>query len=221
MRCFNQGFFVIALIGLLGNVNAADQVVLCYGDSITAAKGGWVSKVGQVEGIQTLNAGIGGRRAVNAKVELEKYLERYKGQKVDRVLMVLGVNDLPARDKRPGNEKVAICVKGMTEAVDLALTRFKPEQITLIAPSGVNSNAMSKTNLGKGYQIVQPLLEQLEVQYRDLAKKKGIRFFSLLNVVSKENYTDGLHPNDAGHAQIAKAVASYLTAQQDPASVSP
>jgi lysophospholipase L1-like esterase len=168
-----------------------------------------------------LNAGRGGRRAVNAKAELEPYLERYKGQKVDRVLMVLGVNDLPARDKRPGNEKVAICVKGMTEAVDLALTRFKPEQITLVAPSGVNPDAMSKTNLEKGYQIVQPLLELLEVQYRDLAKNKGIRFFSLLNVVSKENFTDGLHPNKAGHAQIAKAVAAYLTAQPAPASVPP
>jgi lysophospholipase L1-like esterase len=41
------------------------------------------------------------------------------------------------------------------------------------------------------------------------------------NVVSKENYTDGLHPNNAGHAQIAKAVAAYLTTQQDSASAPP
>jgi len=128
--------------------------------------------------------------------------------------MFLGVNDLPARDKRPGDVKVAACVTNMSEAIDLAMTHFKPKDIILVAPCNVNPKTMSAVNLRKGYHVTPPLLAKLEEEYKALAKNKGIRFVSLLNVVSKENYKDGLHPNEAGDAEIAKAILSFLATPQ-------
>jgi lysophospholipase L1-like esterase len=37
-----------------------------------------------------------------------------------------------------------------------------------------------------------------------------VLFLSLLNVVSKDNYKDGLHPNKEGDAEIAQAVSTFL-----------
>jgi len=192
-------------------VNAEDSVpkqILCYGDSITG-KGEWVTTVGVHKSFVTINAGKSGRKAANAKNELKPYLEKY--QNLDKVIMLLGANDLPARDKRPGNMKVTICTRGMSEAVDLAMQHIKPQDIILVAPCNVNSDTMRDRNRTKGYHVTPPLLKKLEEEYKALAKKKGIRFASLLNVVSKENYKDGLHPNKAGDAEIAEAMLNLLT----------
>lgn len=184
--------------------------VLCYGDSITAAEEGWVSLIDSFDSVEAVNAGKNGRRAVNAKEELVPYFLEYHDQEFDRILLCLGVNDLPARDTRPGDVKVGICVQGMREAIDLALTRFAPVQITLVAPCDVNPDDMNEINLGKGYQVTPPLLKKLESAYQDLAAEKGVSFLSLLDTVSSENYTDGLHPNRVGHEEIAAAVSRYL-----------
>jgi lysophospholipase L1-like esterase len=40
--------------------------------------------------------------------------------------------------------------------------------------------------------------------------EQGISFISLLHVVSKSNYADGLHPDIAGQKEIAKAVWTGL-----------
>jgi len=130
---------------------------------------------------------------------------------LDQIIMILGTNDLPARDKRPGDIKVAGCVADMREAVDLALTRFKPENIILGAPCNVNPDAMSDVNLEKGYQANPPLLIQLEAGYNALAQEKGVRFVSLLGVVSNANFKDGIHPNSSGAAEIAAVISAFLS----------
>lgn len=186
---------------------SADLKVLCYGDSITR-KGEWVATVGAHKYFATINAGRSGRKAAQAKKQLAPYLKKY--QNLDKIIMILGVNDLPARDKRPGDEKVDICTTGMSEAIDLALQYVKPQDIVLIAPCNVNPDTLSSINIEKGFQVTPPLLKKLEESYKALAERKGIRFASLLNVVSKENYKDGLHPNSAGDAEIAEFILKLL-----------
>ena len=209
----------ILLLALqVASVHAADtnenKRVLCFGDSITAV-GEWVARVGTDPGIETINAGKGGRKAAQAKAALADYLKRFSD--LDAIIMFLGVNDLPARDKRPGDVKVAACVENMRATVDLALTRFKARDIILVAPCTVNPATMNAVNLKKGYDITPPLLEQMAEAYEALAEEKGLSFISLLNVVSKENYKDGLHPNSAGDVEIANAISTHLATHWSPA----
>ena len=202
---------LVALFAAAQTVHAEDaapQRILCYGDSITAI-GTWVKTVGEHDSFDTINAGRSGRRASQAKKELQPYLKKYS--ELDAIILFLGVNDLPARDKRPGDEKVAACVADMSDAIDLALTRFQAKDIMLVAPCDVNPETMDGRNRQKGYHVTSPLLAELEKKYQALAKNKGIRFFSLFNVVSKDNFKDGLHPNKAGDAEIAEAVSKFLS----------
>lgn len=198
------------------------QTVLCVGDSITEAEKGWVKQVGQHASIDTINAGKGGRRTGAAVEPFEAALTNKAP--FTRVIFFLGVNDLPARDPAPAKKKVNSCVANMEKAIDAALKKLPAKDIILIAPCGVNAEMMRHPpqgtdatvpvrcdrNLKKGYDICQPILEDLETAYRKLAEKKGILFLSLLKVVGKENYMDGLHPNEAGQQQIAEAITPFL-----------
>ena len=120
-----QKIALLSTLSIASLVSAADKSrILCFGDSITAV-GKWVESVGQDELFETINAGRSGRKAAEAKKDLAGYLDKYKN--LDGIIMVLGVNDLPARDPRPGDVKVATCVANMSVAIDLALTRFKSQ----------------------------------------------------------------------------------------------
>lgn len=146
----------------------------------------------------------------------------------------LGVNNLPGRDPRPPGQKLAICVQDMGRAIDLALEKLKPADVILVAPCSVNAELMRQPcetdvpttkrrerNVQKGYDICQPILAQLETAYRKLAAEKGVRFVSLLNVVSPENLPDGLHPNDEGQRQIAAVITPFLLEKAKPGKLAP
>lgn len=198
--------FALCMAAASATVAQEVQRVLCIGDSITAAADGWVAMVGANDKIDTINAGAGGRQTWRAAETFEKNVQ----QEFDRVVFFLGVNNLPARDTRPMDEKVAICVTTMGQGIDAALTKLKPKDVILVAPCGVNAETMSPLNRAKGYHVCQEGLEKLEVAYKKLAEEKGVQFLSLLHVVSKENFSDGLHPNADGHKQIAEAVTEFL-----------
>jgi lysophospholipase L1-like esterase len=111
----------------------------------------------------------------------------------------------------------------MEQAIDTALAKVPPQDVILVAPCNVNAEIMRKPlgtdprmasrcerNVKKGYDICPPILQELERAYRELAARKQVRFISLLGVVSPENLPDGLHPNEAGHREIAAAMTPFL-----------
>jgi len=66
---------------------------------------------------------------------------------------------------------------------------------------------MNQINVKKNYnENTKQSLYELEKGYKELAYKENVAFISLLHVVSKSNYADGLHPNIEGQKQISKAV---------------
>jgi acyl-CoA thioesterase I len=84
-------------------------------------------------------------------------------------------------------------------------------QIILLAPSDINLKSMNDINRNKEYnENTKQSLYKLETRYKDLAKAQHTEFISLLHVVSKPNYADGLHPNIAGQKEIASAVWKAL-----------
>lgn len=183
--------------------------ILCFGDSITAA-GHWIEGLAKESPHRFINGGRSGRRAAHAPEELGKALDNHP--EADALILMLGVNDLPARDPRPGEVKVAKVVVDMGEAIDGARRQIAPANILLVAPPTVYPDRLSEINLQKGYQVTPTLLAQLESGYRELAREKGVAFLSLLKAVSAENSRDGLHPDNKGHAQMAGVLALKLKA---------
>jgi lysophospholipase L1-like esterase len=227
---------LVAVVGMhvAGMARGADAVptILCIGDSITAADRSWAALVGNHPEIDTIKAGKGGRQTGAASETFQQAVDA--GEPFDRVIFFLGVNNLPSRDPRPPEQKLAICVQDMGRAIDLALEKLKPADVILVAPCSVNAELMRQPcetdvpttkrrerNVQKGYEICQPILVQLETAYRRLAAEKGLRFVSMLNVVSPENLPDGLHPNDEGQRQIAAVIMPFLLEQAKPGKLAP
>lgn len=198
--------FILFICLIITSATASPQTILCFGDSITH-KGTWVKQLGQHIDFITINAGKSGRRVSQAVEHLKEILQQHD---TDKIIIFLGVNDLPARDKRPGDIKVKNCLDTMSKVIHLARAKFKSKGIVLIAPPTVNPHSMNEMNLKKGYDITPPLLKKLEIGYRKLSIQHGVHFLSLHDIVSANNYSDGLHPNRNGDEEIYLCILNFL-----------
>jgi lysophospholipase L1-like esterase len=195
-------------------IQSTQRTILCFGDSITA-NGHWLEVLEAETPHRFINAGRGGRRAAHAPGELAAALEAHP--EADSLLVMIGVNDLPARDPRPGAEKVANCVAAVEAALRDALLRMPPWNILLVAPPTVHPERLSDVNRDKGYGVTPPLLRDLEAGYRELAQRLGAGFFSMRERIDPAHYRDGLHPDRAGEKQIAAALSGWLNNWRQPA----
>ncbi|MFO7723929.1 MAG: GDSL-type esterase/lipase family protein [Oceanipulchritudo sp.] len=162
------------MVSLEGNkpdamATVKEYTILCFGDSITAA-GYWIERLENDSPHRFINGGQSGRRAAHAPEELGEVLDDHP--EADALILMLGVNDLPARDPRPGEVKVAKVVADMGEAIERARRQIDPANILLVAPPTVYPERLSDVNLQKGYQVTPSLLAQLEAGYRALAREK-------------------------------------------------
>jgi len=179
--------------------------VVCFGDSITygAQVDGhsWVYFLSQEHpDIDFVNVGRSGRKTSD-KEELLPVLKKYPN--ANYYLIFLGVNDL----KNGNDSMVNSCVENMTWMINEIRKTNKGAKIVILAPSDINLVTMNEINKAKKYnENTKQSLYKLEPRYKELAKAQHTEFISLLHVVSKPNYADGLHPNIAGQKEIANAV---------------
>jgi len=133
------------------------------------------------------------------------YLKKHN--EVNYVIFFLGVNDL-----KDGNDSlVNSCVQNMKWMIQKTKEILPDTKIIVVAPCSVNLQSMSELNKSKLYnENTKKSLEKLESAYKKLSEEESVGFISLLNVVSKENFADGLHPNIEGHREIADKIWSYL-----------
>jgi sialate O-acetylesterase len=190
--------------------------VLCYGDSITRGTYvdekyvqdiNWVSIMeGKTpENVELINAGRSGR-ATSDFTGLEAHLRRERH--VDHVIIFLGVNDL-----RVSTEKtLQACVKNTAQTIDRFREAYdKDLPVTILSSPGLSMGNVSKRFYNKGYnEKEQAMLDRLRGEYKKLAESKKVNYIDLWGVVSKDNFSDGLHPNKDGQTQIAEMVWSSL-----------
>jgi lysophospholipase L1-like esterase len=198
--------FLLTSTALRAEVPEGD--IVCLGDSITHA-GGWLKAVGEKSPkMKLLNYGRPGRKTSDTKLN-DAVIKKVKV--ADWWFIFLGVNDLQNGDAN----KVAAAVEHMSQLIDKIREKFPRTKVLILAPCGINVKTMAEENLRKGYnEKCATALTQLEKEYEKLAKKKDARFISLLNAVSPENYLDGLHPNPAGHQEMAGAILKGLKQPQ-------
>ncbi len=182
-----------------------NKQVVCFGDSITygAQVDGhsWVYFLSQDHpGVDFVNAGRSGRKTAD-KAELLPVLKKYPD--ANDYLIFLGVNDL----KNGDDSMVNSCVENMQWMINEIRKVNNKAKIVILAPSDINLQTMNEINKKKKYnENTKQSLYKIEQKYKELAASEHTSFISLLNVVSKSNYADGLHPNIAGQKEIEKAV---------------
>lgn len=206
----NRKFFSLLIIAsisalVITAVTNVPRQIVCFGDSITygAQVDGhsWVYFLSQEHpDINFVNAGRSGRKTSD-KEELLPVLKKYPN--ANDYLIFLGVNDL-----KDGNDSmVHSCIENMQWMINEIRKVNSHAKIVILAPSDINLKTMNEINKSKKYnENTKQSLYKLEKRYQELAKAQHLAFISLLHVVSKPNYADGLHPDIAGQNEIANAV---------------
>ena len=203
-----------------GQSNDGTSRVLCFGDSITRGTyidgkytGGnsWVNVFDKLSGekIKAINAGRSGRKTADLK-EFDDTITKYRT--IDHVIFFLAVNDL-----RVASDKVLQgCVANMKTMIDKARACYGNKlKITLVGSAGLSIGNVSERFHKMGYdEKEQAMLDKLRPEYKKLAKENDAAFVDLWNIVSKDNYSDGLHPNLDGQQQIAAAIWKQFSASQ-------
>lgn len=204
----NKTSVLLILFFLTATISAFKEKpkqVVCFGDSITyGAKvdgHSWVWYLSQQHhDIDFINVGRSGRKTSDKK-ELLPVLEKYPD--ADYYLIFLGVNDL----KDGTDSMVNSCVENMEWMISEIRKVNDRAKIVLLAPTDINLNTMDQVNISKKYnENTKHSLYILEKRYSELAKQEHTGFISLLYAVSKSNYADGLHPDEKGQKEIAKAL---------------
>lgn len=185
--------------------------IVCFGDSITYGAGvegnGWVEQiVKKTDKLLMINEGRKGRKTSDKK-ELLPILEKYPD--ADLFIILLGVNDL-----KDGNDSlVNECVSNIKWMIEEIKNKVPKAKILLMSPCNINLETMSDINKQKKYnENTYNSLIKLEKEYSKIADEEELYFLSLFNVVSPQNFWDGLHPDIKGHQEIAEKVFEKLNA---------
>jgi acyl-CoA thioesterase-1 len=180
------------------------RTVIIFGDSITSG-GGWVKQIEKESGgkLTLINEGKGGRPTASVK-EFEAMLLRHS--KADALVIALGMND--SRDITAACVPKAVTnVRAMIEKARHAYGAKLP--VLLVGPTNINKAALGPT---------KPIADQREAKLRELgaafAKLAGetqSEFVSLFGVVPADTLLkDGVHPDAAGNAAIAKVMGERM-----------
>jgi acyl-CoA thioesterase-1 len=192
---------------------AEPRSVVVFGDSIT--EGGALPKAGRTNAwihavareskgrLTMVNEGKGGRPTASVK-EFEAMLTRHP--KADTLVIALGTND--SRDIT--DECAPKAVANLRTMIAKARQAWGGKVRVLIAgPPNINKSALGPT---------KPIANEREAKLRELggafarlARELDCDFISLFGVVPDSSLTkDGVHPDAAGNAAIARAILPKL-----------
>lgn len=186
------------------------QTVIAYGDSLTEGKSGgesaWVKLVEQQSDgqLKVINEGKGGRATGDGKWDFDKMTARQP--RADTIVIALGTND--SRDLKP--ESITKAASNVRYMIDRARQCYGPwVKLLIIGPPNVNKAALVATKPIANEREAQ--LKALGAVFEALAKEKQCDFVSLFGAVPEETMTkDGVHPDGAGHAAMAKVLMGRL-----------
>ena len=184
--------------------SSTPHTVIMFGDSITAG-GSWVKQIEKESGatLTLINEGKGGRPTASVK-EFEAMLLRHS--KADALVIALGMND--SRDITAACVPKAVAnVRAMIEKARLAYGAKL--SVLLVGPTNINKAALGPT---------KPIGNQREAKLRELgdafaklATETQSDFISLFGVVpAGALLKDGVHPDAAGNAAIAKVMGERM-----------
>ena len=207
-------FEYVRFFEMMGDEPARPRTVVVFGDSLT--EGGalpkeqrdqaWVKIVERESGgkLQVINEGKGGRTTGDGKHDFDPMTARQP--RADLVVIALGTND--SRDLKP--DAVTKATSNVRHMIDRTRQCYGPSvKLLLVGPPNINKAALVATKpIGKEREAQ---LKALGAAFEALAKEKQCEFVSLFGAVPEETMRkDGVHPDAAGNAAIAKVMQGRL-----------
>ncbi|MDP6343537.1 MAG: arylesterase [Alphaproteobacteria bacterium] len=196
-----KGLSVLALLLLLlpGRAGAAEQVVLAFGDSLTAGHGlraedGFPARLEEAllrRGltVRVENAGVSGDTTAGGRARLDWVLSG----PVDLVILELGAND---------------GLRGVNPAVTRRNLDAMLDELTGRGIKVLLAGMRAPPNLGRSFG------RSFNRIYDDLAEKHQVALypFFLDGVAARPslNQADGLHPNAKGVAEIVRRILPHV-----------
>ena len=196
----------------------AAQVVLCFGDSLTAGSElppdqkafVWPRLLEEASQgkFRAINEGLGGR-PTDSLADFRQALQKH-GAAAGIMVIALGGND--ARDVS-GN-CVPHAVKNIREMIALTRSARPDVPILLAGPANIRKDALGPTKDIADERDQN--LRDLTMAYERLARESSCHFVALYGIVPPGSLTvDGVHPDAEGNKFIATTMLKALTQLAD------
>lgn len=188
----DNGFVVTAAAARTG------RLMVCFGDSITQGflssdlRRGWVNILARAKGFRAINMGYGGRQTVATDGTAIANLNP------DLITILIGTNDYlgqtPVATYKANLKQLLTNVHTVNPTVPVYISAPIPTTQTRAIP----------------YSDYEPVASQCisELGYSQLV---GVDKATLISNTATQLTTDGIHPNDAGAAQMAAGWGAVIT----------
>ena len=133
------------------------------------------------------------------------------------ITILLGTND--SRETGSPEQVAKVAGENLAKLIDLYHGRAPDAAIVVVAPTKMYPKILSKRLLAAHYgEEAAANLKQITQAFAAVARQRGLPFIDLSDVPSSPaNSIDGVHPNAAGHREIADALWAGLTHATGPA----
>jgi len=194
---------VLALRGIGGAIAPAPRHPrwLCYGDSIAEGwcasepAGAWPHVVAREQGLDVVNMGYAG----SARGEIAS-AEEIAALPAELVTIAHGTN---CWTRTP--HSIGMFAEGLRAFLGVVREGHPLTPIVALSPILRADAESTRNRLGATLADLRAAFEAV-VRERRAAGDAAIRLVSGLPLVARERFPDGIHPDDLGHAQLARAL---------------
>jgi len=230
VRMFALGVSVLSMLVSVAAAAAGELVVVTFGDSTTATRGelNIYSQVlrDEVDGVQVINAGIGGDHTGDARARFEKDVRAHQP---DVVVIQFGINDAAVdvwKDPPATESRVSLADFEANLRYLIDTLAADGGQVILMTPNPLRWNAKMREMYGKspydpnvedGFNV---RLKEYAAKVRELAKEKKLALVDVYQLFEKhgakdgrsvdELLLDGIHPNEVGQRIVADALLPLI-----------
>ena len=161
-------------------------------------------------------AGFPGATSTDILSKIDSILKLFKNEEFTNIVILsIGVNDTQEFNGSQKNsieqykiniEKIAKCViDNGCYMIILGLTRIESDEKFLWKPNKYYDNEIISE-----YDRELELILNYDAELEKLCKNNKIKYIAMQDVLKKEDFIDGLHPNHNGHKKICNHVIENI-----------
>jgi len=161
-------------------------------------------------------AGFPGATSTDILNKMDNLLQSFKHKEfTNKVILSIGVNDTQEfngsqknsiEQYRKNIEKIAKCITNQgCNLIVLGLTRIESDEKFLWKPNKYYDNKVISE-----YDQDLALILEYDEELKEFCKQSKITYIPMQDVLQKEDFIDGLHPNHRGHKKIFEKIVKYL-----------